>query len=72
MERALETSRRAGLRSVEWQAHAALARLWRESGDGVAAERHEQLALALVDSLADGIDDPAIAAGFRAAARTSS
>ena len=68
VERALETSKSAGLPGVEWQAHAALARMGRESGDGAGAEHHARLARALVDTLAGGIDDPAIAVGFRAAA----
>jgi hypothetical protein len=61
----------AGLRSVEWQAQAALAQLRRESGDAAGAERHTRLAVTLVDTLATGIEDPVIAAGFRAAAQRS-
>jgi tetratricopeptide (TPR) repeat protein len=63
LEEALETAA-AGLPSVEWRAHAALAALLADGGDHVGAETHRRLARALVGALADSLADADLCDAF--------
>ncbi len=68
LDRALEVSRAHGFAGARWEAHAALAALSREQGRPAAEEEHLARAAGIVERLAAGIDDDALAAGFRARA----
>ena len=54
--RALDDATNAGL-AVEWEAHAALARLPRDHADTAAADEHQRRARTVVDTLAAAITD---------------
>ncbi len=62
---ALEVAPAHGFAGAEWEAHAALARLRREQRRPEAAREHLDRARAIVDRLAAGLGDEALARRFR-------
>jgi tetratricopeptide (TPR) repeat protein len=67
--RSLEVAGEAGLAPLEWQAHAALARLARRRGDEGSARVHRQQARVIVDGLATSIPEFPLRQAFTAIAR---
>jgi hypothetical protein len=64
--RARELLSRAEVNVLLWRVDAELANLWAEHGDLARATDHRQRAVALLQRLADGIQDPALRASFLA------
>lgn len=69
LARALDGAEAAGLRRIEWEAHAALAELSEARGGGEEAAKHAASARSIVDSLSVSVGDPALRDTYRRNAR---